>query len=77
MELRDDGENRGSSEGLQTKGMERVENGVEKRRAREEQEGGGCSRRPSGKGGRDKVGWVGWAVEDDQKKPMVWACARQ
>ncbi len=28
MELRDDGENRGSSEGRQTKGIERVENGV-------------------------------------------------
>ncbi len=28
MELRDDGENRGSSEGRQTKGIERVEHGV-------------------------------------------------
>ncbi len=28
MELRDDGENRGSSEGRQTKGIERVEYGV-------------------------------------------------
>ncbi len=31
MELRDDGENRGSSEGHQTKGIERVENGVDGR----------------------------------------------
>ncbi len=28
MELRDDGENRGSSEGHQAKGIERVEDGV-------------------------------------------------
>ncbi len=33
MELRDDGENRGSSEGRQTKGIERVENGVDGRQA--------------------------------------------
>ncbi len=31
MELRDDGENRGSSEGRQTKGIERVEDGVDGR----------------------------------------------
>ncbi len=31
MELRDDGENRGSSEGRQTKLIERVENGVDGR----------------------------------------------
>ncbi len=31
MELRDDGENRGSSEGRQTKGIKRVENGVDGR----------------------------------------------
>ncbi len=31
MELRDDGENRGSSEGRQTKGLARVENGVDGR----------------------------------------------
>ncbi len=37
----------------------------------------GCSRRPSGKGGRDKVGWLGWVMEEDQKKPMGWACVRQ
>ncbi len=35
MTLRDGGENRGSSEGLQTKGFERVGNGVEGHRARE------------------------------------------
>ncbi len=35
MELRDDGENRGSSEGRQTKGIERVEDGVDGRQARE------------------------------------------
>ncbi len=29
MELRDDGENRGSSEGRQTQGTEKVENGVQ------------------------------------------------
>ncbi len=35
MELRDDGENRGSSEGGQRKGIERAEDGVEGRQARE------------------------------------------
>ncbi len=34
MELRDDGENRGSSEGRQTKGIERVENGVDGRQTK-------------------------------------------
>ncbi len=34
MELRDDGENRGSSEGRQTKGYEKVEDGVGGRHAR-------------------------------------------
>ncbi len=32
---------------------------------------------PSGEGDRDKVGWLGWMMEEDQKKPMEWACARQ
>ncbi len=44
------------------KGIEKMVDGVE---------------RPSGKGGRDKVGWLGWVMEEDQKKPMVWACAQQ
>ncbi len=35
MELRDDGENKGSSEGRQTKGIEGVEDGVEGRQTRE------------------------------------------
>ncbi len=35
MELWDDGENRESSEGRQTKGIERVEDGVEGHQARE------------------------------------------
>ncbi len=35
MELRDDGENRESSGGRQTKGIEGVEDGVESRQARE------------------------------------------
>ncbi len=34
MELRDDGENRGSSEGRQTKGIERVEDGVDGRQTK-------------------------------------------
>ncbi len=104
MELRDDGENRGSSEGRQTrviervedgvdgrrtKGIEAMEDGVEGRQAREnekidgveshhakvsEKDGG---EKASGKGGRDKVGWLGKVTEEDQKKPMVWACTRQ
>ncbi len=75
--LRDGGENRGSSECLQTKGIERVENGVEGRQARknEKMEDGGERRQT--RGGRDKVGWLGRVMEEDQKKPMVWACARQ
>ncbi len=44
------------------KGIEKMVDGVE---------------RPSGKGGQGKVGWLGWVMEEDQKKPMVWACARQ
>ncbi len=35
MELRDDGENKGSSDGRQTKGIERMEDGVEGRQERE------------------------------------------
>ncbi len=35
MELRDDGENKGSSDGRPTKGIERVEDGVDGRQARE------------------------------------------
>ncbi len=35
MEVRDDGENRGSSEGRQTKGIERVKDGVDGRQVRE------------------------------------------
>ncbi len=62
MELRDDGENRGSSEGRQAKVSEKMGNGGERRQAW---------------GGRDKVGWLGRVTEEDQKKPMVWACARQ
>ncbi len=62
MELRDDGENRGSSEGGQRKGK---------------REDGGRRQTASGKGGRDKVGWFGRVMEEDQKKPMEWACARQ
>ncbi len=75
MTLRDGGENRGTSEGLQResrgwrmeskasgKGIEKMVDGIE---------------RPSGKGEPDKVGWLGGAMEEDQKKPMEWACARQ
>ncbi len=35
MELRDDGENRGSSEDRRAKGIERMEDGVDGRQARE------------------------------------------
>ncbi len=43
MELRDDGENRGSSEGGQRKGIERVEDGVDGRQVKvsEKMEDGG------------------------------------
>ncbi len=91
MELRDDGENRGSSEGRQTKGIERMEDGVDGRQARENEkidgvesrqakvsekmEGGG--ERRQAKGVQDKVGWFGRVMEENQKKPMEWACARQ
>ncbi len=46
MNLRDNGENRGSSEGRQTKGIERVENGVDGRQTEgvEVREGGGEGR---------------------------------
>ncbi len=43
--------------GRPTKGIERMES--KGRQAREEQEDGGRSRRPSGKGDRDKVCWLG------------------
>ncbi len=49
-------------DGRQTEGVEVMEDGVE---------------RASGKGGRDKVGWLGRVKEENQKKPMKWACARQ
>ncbi len=44
-----------------------------------EREDGGRRRKASGKGGggREKVGWLGRVVEEDQKKPMEWACVRQ
>ncbi len=92
MELRDDGENRGSAEDGQRKGIERVEDGVDGRQTKGaeatedgverssgegEREGGGRRRKASGKGGRDRVGWLEWVMEENQKKPMVWACARQ
>ncbi len=41
----------------------------------EKMEDGGESRQA--RGGRDKVGWLGRVMEEDQKKPMEWACARQ
>ncbi len=42
-----------------------------------EREDGGRMRKASGKGGRDKVGLLGRVLEEDQKKQMEWACARQ
>ncbi len=50
MELRDDGENRGSSEGRQAKGIERVEDGVNGRQAKENEnmEDGGERRQARG-----------------------------
>ncbi len=46
MGLRDDGENRGSSEGRQAKGIERVEDGVDGRQAKvSEKMGDGGERR--------------------------------
>ncbi len=92
MELRDDGENRESPEGCQTKGIERVEHGVNGRQTKgvEAMENGVKSRqakvsekmedggeRRQARGGRDKVGWLGRVMEEDQKKPKEWACARQ
>ncbi len=91
MELRDDGENRGSSEGRQTKGIERVEHGVdgrqtegvevmedgvESRQAKvsEKMEDGGERRQVRGIETR-RLAWRG--LEEYQKKPMEWACARQ
>ncbi len=49
-------------EGRQAKVSEKMEDGGERRQAR---------------GGRDKVGWLGRVMVEDQKKPMEWACARQ
>ncbi len=50
MELRDDGENRGWSEGRQIKGIERVEDGVDGRQAKENEktEDGGEMRQVRG-----------------------------
>ncbi len=45
MELRDDGENRGSSEGRQARGIERVEDGVDGRQARENEKSEGAESR--------------------------------
>ncbi len=90
MNLRDNGENRGSSEGRQTKGIERVEDGVDGRQARENEtidgvesrqakvsekmEDGGERRQARGIETR-RLAWRG--LEEYQKKPMEWACARQ
>ncbi len=65
-----------------------MEDGGERRQARENEkidEVEGCQTARSEEmeskvdrqGHRDKVGWLGWVMEEDQKKPMVWACARQ
>ncbi len=35
-----------------------------------EREDGGRRPKPSGKGGRDKVGWLGRVIEEDPKKPI-------
>ncbi len=43
--MRDDGENRGSSEGRQTKGIERVEDGGDGRQARENEKMDGVESR--------------------------------
>ncbi len=50
MECRDDGENRGSSEGRQAKGIERVEDRVDGRQAKENEnmEDGGERRQARG-----------------------------
>ncbi len=76
MTLRDGGENRGSSGGLQTKGIEGVKNGVEGHQAREigKMVDGVKSVRPGGSRQR-RLDWRG--LEEYQKKPMEWACARQ
>ncbi len=76
MELRGDGENRGSPEGGQRKGIERVEDGVEGRQATvsEKMEDGGERRQARGIETR-RLAWRG--LEEYRKKPMEWACARQ
>ncbi len=91
MEVRGDGENRGSSEGgkrkviervedgvdgRQTKGVEAMEDGVEGRQATvsEKMEDGGEMRQVRGIETR-RLAWRG--LEEYQKKPMEWACARQ
>ncbi len=92
MELREDGENRGSTEGRQTKGIERVEHGVNGRQTEgveamedtvegrqatvsEKMEDGGERRQARGSR-QSRLDSRGDRTED-QKKPMVWACARQ
>ncbi len=71
MTLRDGSESRETSEGRQTKGLERVEDGVDGRQIKGERVDGGRRRKASGKGGRDEVGWLGWVMEENQKKTMV------
>ncbi len=51
--------------------------GVESRQAKVSEKREDGSERRQARGGRDKVGWLGWVMEEDQKKPMVWVCARQ
>ncbi len=65
------------STGVRQKGLRRWRMESKGDQAREEQEDGGRRRNASGKEGRDKVGWLGRVMEEDQKKLMVWACARQ
>ncbi len=74
--MRDDGENRGSS-GRQTKGIERVEDGVGGRQTKgdEAMEDGGERRQARGSR-QSRLDSRGDRTED-QKKPKVWTCARQ
>ncbi len=76
MGLRGDDENRGSSEGGQRKGIERVENGVDGRQTKgDEAMEDGVERRQARGIETRRLAWR--SLEEYQKKPMEWACARQ
>ncbi len=74
--------------GRKARGSEKLEDGIDRSQARENEtidEVEGCQAPRSEKmeskaarqGDRDELGWFGRVMEEVQKRPMGWPCARQ